>query len=598
MQASCRPCPSQADSRDDPPARLVERSGWDVTGHNDFLIQNSGRRPPRAETGVSLRHLLMSQGEPLMELQAAPTGLDVEVHEIGIFDLEDAERTRPGELVLAVGARGRAALRVLRAAGAAGAAAVAVKFDNPAHALALGEAAAEAGVALLSVSQESRWEHVDAHIRAVLNSEKPAALVKPEASGDLFSLAETTALLTGGIVSIEDTTHRVLAYSCSADEVDDLRRLSILNRQGPEPYLSRLREWGVFTHVRTSDTVIAVEAHPELGIRRRLAVGIRARNQPLGTIWVQEGARLLASNSERVLLGAARLAALNLVQRRREASADTRFTQNLLADLLDGSAGPRPLASHLRLDPQQPAVVVGFALRPPRGGNGDAGDDRRNGSEQEGSVELTRAEVTALITVHVTARHHSAVVTPVGSRVYALLPDLPPRLTPAVFSSWSREIVQATERHLGVRLQAAVGPVSSELAGVTLARRDVDRVLEAMDHGAVSARVASLDEVRAHVLVDEILAVLAEQPDLRDPRLTMLAERDTRYGTHYMESLLRYLDTFGDLTEASAQLHIHRNTLRYRIHRVQELTGLDLSLPQERLLAMLQLRLSAQSAGG
>lgn len=161
-----------------------------------------------------------------------------------------------------------------------------------------------------------------------------------EASGELFSLAQTTAVLTGGIVSIEDTAHRVLAYSRSSEEVDDLRRMSILGWQGPEPYLSRLREWGIFEHLRTSDTVIAVEAQPEMGIKRRLAAGIRARNQPLGTIWVQEGSQLLASRSEQALLGAARVAALHLVRRRREVAADTRLTQTLLVGLLDGATGP------------------------------------------------------------------------------------------------------------------------------------------------------------------------------------------------------------------------------------------------------------------
>ncbi|MDR3036581.1 MAG: helix-turn-helix domain-containing protein, partial [Kitasatospora sp.] len=41
-------------------------------------------------------------------------------------------------------------------------------------------------------------------------------------------------------------------------------------------------------------------------------------------------------------------------------------------------------------------------------------------------------------------------------------------------------------------------------------------------------------------------------------------------------------------------LHIHPNTLRYRVRRAEQLTGLDLAQPQQRLLAMLQLRLHEQ----
>lgn len=168
-------------------------------------------------------------------------------------------------------------------------------------------------MALLSVRRETRWEHLDSLARAIIaGPDTPDAPGSPEHNaGDLFSLAQTVAVLTNGIVSIEDTSSRVLAYSRSSDsdEVDDLRRLSILGWQGPEPYLSKLREWGVFQHLRTSDTVIAVDPHPELGLRRRLAIGIRTGAQPLGTIWVQEGSRPLAPLAEQALVGAARVAA-------------------------------------------------------------------------------------------------------------------------------------------------------------------------------------------------------------------------------------------------------------------------------------------------
>ncbi|MEU4491937.1 helix-turn-helix domain-containing protein [Streptomyces sp. NPDC023998] len=559
--------------------------------HQDGLPTPPAQLPPAAEAGVSLRQLLTTLGEPVLELQAAPKGLDVEVREVGILDLEDPEdpaQARTGELLLAVGARGRAALPSLRAAGAAGAAAVAVRAAGQEQTAMLAEAAADAGVALLTVRQETRWERLDSLVRAVLGSEQSAAPAGHETGGDLFSLAQTTAVLTGGIVSIEDTAHRVLAYSRSSDEVDALRRLSILGWQGPEAYLSKLREWGVFEHLRTSGTVIAVDEHPELGIRRRLAVGIRAGTRPLGTIWVQEGSRPLTPRSQDVLLGAARVAAPHLIRLRREVSPDMQLTRTLLAGLLDGSSGPQLPAVHLGLDPRLPAAVVGFALKPRSQAHAGGGG---GGEEGEGLAELTRTEITGVIAVHAAARHHNALVVPVGTRIYVLLPELPAGITASVLRGWSREILQAAESHVGVSLRAAIGPVVAELLDTTLSRREADRVLDAMACGAVTADVASLDEVRAEVLVAEILATLAQRPDLRDPRLTELAERDERSGTRYTQSLLAYLDAFGDIPTAAARLHIHRNTLRYRIRRAQELTGLDLSHPQQRLLAMLQLRM-------
>jgi DNA-binding PucR family transcriptional regulator len=540
-----------------------------------------------ATGGILLRHLLLALGEELVETQAAPHGLDVPVRGLALLDPEDPPLVGPGELVLAIGVRGRAALPAIRAAGRARAAAVAVR--SPAGE-ALREAAEEAGTALLSVPSGVRWEQLHTVVRTVLDNPDPHTpgpggdqSAAGADVGDLFSLAQTTAVLTRGIVSIEDSANRVLAYSRSSDqdEVDDLRRLSILGWQGPEPYLAQLRAWGVFQRLRSSDEVIAIDDHPELGIRRRLAVAIRAGRQLLGVIWVQEGAQPLAERSFQVLEGAARVAALHLVRRRRELSGDLRLTQTLLTGLLEGSTGPQSLSTHLGLDPHRPAAVLGFAPAEPTGP----------------SPALARTEVTNLISVQAAARHPSALVAPIGPRIYALLPDLP-RSTPApgVLVSWAQEIADAARTHLDVPLRGAVGRVVWDLGETPDSRLEADRILDAMAAGGVDREVAALPDVQAEVLVREVLGLLAGHPEIRDPRLTALAEYDTRHRSRLAESVLAYLDAFGDVRAAAERLHIHPNTLRYRVRRAEKLIGLDLSRPEQRLLTTLQLRLPRSPA--
>ncbi|MCX4672002.1 helix-turn-helix domain-containing protein [Streptomyces sp. NBC_01381] len=532
--------------------------------------------PPTA--GISLRQLLMSLGEPLVELQTAPAGLDVEIRSVTLLDPEDPPVAHPGELVLAIGVRGRAAFPALRAAGRDGAAAVAVKVDAPGQAAALSETAAEAGVALLSVRGEARWDQVDAIARAALDDAPVDGSTEDADEGDLFSLAQTTAMLTGGIVSIEDTANRVLAYSRSADHdgADDLRRQSILGWQGPEAYLARLREWGVFQRLRTSDDVINVDSHPELGIRRRLAIAIRSGDRQLGTIWVQEGSTPLTERSDQALLGAARVAALHLVRRRRELSADVTLARTLAAGLLEGSSGPQPLAAHLGLDAARPAAVLGFSY----------------GATEATGAELARAEVTNLISVHTAARHRAALVTEGDHRIYVLLPQLPRSIDIGTLRGWGQDIADTARRHLGLVLRGSVGCIVPGLGKVPQSRREADRILDAMVNADVATTVAALPDIQAEVLVSEVLALLADRTDMRDPRLTAVTAHDSRHQGRLAESILAYLNAFGDVRAAAAQLHVHPNTVRYRIGRAEQLTGLDLSRPDQRLLAMLQLRLS------
>lgn len=537
--------------------------------------------------GISLRHLLMALGDTLVEVQAAPAGLDVEIRGVALLDPEDPPTAQPGELLLLIGARGRAALPALRAAARDGAAAVLIKLDGPGQASALGESAAEAGVALLSLRSEARWEQVNALARAALDDAPQGHPGEGAEEGDLFSLAQTTAVLTNGIVSVEDTANRVLAYSRSSDsdEIDDLRRRSILGWQGPEAYLAKLRAWGVFQHLHSSDRVIGIDSHPELGIRRRLAVAIRSGGRQLGTIWVQEGSTPLSEHSEQALLGAARVAAHHLVRRRRELSADLTLTRTLLAGLLEGSTGPQPLATHLGYDAGLPAAVLGFSY-------GAAEVVAAPGTDHAGAAaELTHTEVTNLISVHIAARHRSALVTQLGLRVYVLLPQLPRSIDTDTLRGWCQEITDATRRHLGLPLRGSVGCLVSGLGDVPESRRESDRILDAMLGAGLPTAVAALPDIQAEVLVSELLTLLAAHPEIRDPRLTALVAHDSRHQGRMAESLLAYLNAFGDVREAAAQLHVHPNTLRYRLRRAEELTGLDLSRPDQRLLALLQLRL-------
>ncbi len=507
--------------------------------------------------GVGLRQVLAALGDQLAELLTAPGGLDGIARDVVILDPDDAPDVRRGDVVLLIGLRGRAAVPIVRAAARRGAVAVAVKSRDDV----LTQAATDAGVALLSVRADARWEQVESLARnSILAGMESAG----ETSGDLVSLAQTIASLTGGLVSIEDTSNRVLAYSRSADEVDELRRLSILGRQGPEPWLRLLREWGVYEKVRTSEEVVDVEERPELGIRRRIVVGIHAGSQYLGTIWVMEGASPLTSGAKNALIGAARVTALHLVRSRHNPAAELRLRESLLAGLLAGNTTAAAVAATIGADPKRPAGVLAFTLD-------ETADDRS-------VLELRRAEMANLIAVHTAAYRRAALVTTLGGRVYALLPELQ---TTGAILTLTKEIVAAAGN-----IRAAVG-VATDLAQSAAARREADRVLDA----GLDLPVASIADVRAEVMVSELLGLLADHPEIRDPRVDALVAYDGKHAGHLVPSLLGYLDSLGDVRAAADRLHIHPNTLRYRIKRAAEVAGIDLDDPKQRLVTQLQLLL-------
>lgn len=56
----------------------------------------------------------------------------------------------------------------------------------------------------------------------------------------------------------------------------------------------------------------------------------------------------------------------------------------------------------------------------------------------------------------------------------------------------------------------------------------------------------------------------------------MLAAYDVENGTFYEQTLIHYLKNFGDKQKTTAQLSIHRNTLKYRLNKIEELCSVNL----------------------
>src|SRR5690606_23914851 len=153
------------------------------------------------------------------------------------------------------------------------------------------------------------------------------------------------------------------------------------------------------------------------------------------------------------------------------------------------------------------------------------------------------------------------------------------------------DIVAAARNHLRVRVQAGIGSVVPSLEEVPDSRPEADRILDAMSHD-LDVDVPTIADVRAQAELSELVTVLPGNARLQDSRLAVLFEHDAQHSTELARSLLSYLEAFGDVRVASDRLHIHPNTLRYRVRRCGELTGIDFQEPAERLNAHLQLLLA------
>lgn len=107
-------------------------------------------------------------------------------------------------------------------------------------------------------------------------------------------------------------------------------------------------------------------------------------------------------------------------------------------------------------------------------------------------------------------------------------------------------------------------------------------------------RVVRHDELATHVLL------LASVPDdvrrMFEARLlNPLHDYDRTHGADLVRTLETYLRNNGSWTRCAEQLHLHVNSVRYRVQRIEDLTGRDLSLLEDQVDFFLALHLAGQA---
>ncbi|TDE39955.1 PucR family transcriptional regulator [Nonomuraea mesophila] len=110
------------------------------------------------------------------------------------------------------------------------------------------------------------------------------------------------------------------------------------------------------------------------------------------------------------------------------------------------------------------------------------------------------------------------------------------------------------------------------------------RLAEARDGGVVTS-----DEIYTHALL--LATVPADvRRSFTDRLLAPLLDYDRTHQSELVRTLRVYLDRAGSWNACAERLHVHVNTVRYRVRRIEELTGRDLSAMADRVDFFLALR--------
>jgi sugar diacid utilization regulator len=272
---------------------------------------------------------------------------------------------------------------------------------------------------------------------------------------------------------------------------------------------------------------------------------------------------------------AATICGVILGRERVVAAAARRVRDDLVEGLLLGrgrdAADAARWAAHLGYDPAAAHNVAAIAFEPPpaRGG-ADDGQPARIRESIEHFVTTRAPEAI------VSARESEVVV------VAAAEPDL-------------RKLAQACLARLaelfpGATVVIGIGGTCREPEEIARSYDQARRTTQTLRRLGRAGAVSAFEDLGIHRL-------LLQVPDLAEVRafgtevLGKLSEHEHDHKSEYLTTLACYFRENSSPQRASRLLHVHPNTVAYRIKRIEEITGLRLDNYRDRLLAQVALEI-------
>ncbi len=376
----------------------------------------------------------------------------------------------------------------------------------------------------------------------------------------LQDVAQTLAKILKRSITIESATFDVLA-TVQVGAVDKARMQSVAAGRTSPDVAARLIDFGIYKRLLHERRPLRVPAISELGMdMERIVAPIIVAHQIIGYVWIIAGERRLTDLDELALEHAATVAALLMYKERAVHEAEMTLRGDFFTQLLRTSVPPdselveRAHQLDFRVDvAYQVLVMEGFA------------------AVGEGTSSLPRRVENWL------EDEHPALVVPRDTRVVIVL--------------HSRRLPDGERiaRQIASELSC---PTESLLVGVGRPALNIGSLHTSYEQANEAADVAHQIGQREGVMLFDKLGVLHWLRHLPEhlfhdnvyvDAIQKLVKHDTAHRTKLLHTLEVYLDA-GTVSTASAEiLHVHRNTLHYRLERIEELIGIDLKDANVRL---------------
>ncbi|WP_025691132.1 PucR family transcriptional regulator [Paenibacillus zanthoxyli] len=373
------------------------------------------------------------------------------------------------------------------------------------------------------------------------------------------SLADTISESLQSQVTIEDDKHHVIGYSSHQFESDPARISTIIGKRVPDSVIIGLRKKGIMRQLENTPHPIRISGVMEVGLGPRLAMCIKHQKEVLGYIWVVDAGNLAEGYAESVVEKAAQIAARYLLKQRGWKTKQTRAQEDFFWKLLTSHYGTE---QDIKRDAELDNIML-----PPGYFIGVFEPDRAVDDHFLLKFRQTAESYSGVSLVFLTTEHNRIII------LFSFLFSIEGTQT---LSSFMTLLVEQMNKSEGCRISGGCSLYYGEYLSAAVAYTEAVSIVEIKRLLPFQARELLLYEDMGFWAHIPAIIEQKRSRGRRSPLLNPLKEHDRVHKTDFVKTVAAYLTFNGNLKESAAFLHIHTNTLMYRLNRISEITGKNL----------------------
>ncbi|NRG32470.1 PucR family transcriptional regulator [Niallia circulans] len=391
----------------------------------------------------------------------------------------------------------------------------------------------------------------------------------------LESFVDHVSELLGCPITLEDPHHRVLVYSSHDEETDMVRISTIISRRVPERVINRLWKDGVIPQLLQSKKPIRIKEKKEIGLGNRVAVSIWRGEEVIGYIWAIEMGTPLTEEKMGFLENAASVARHLLSRFATSKTPTLQDNQEFFWRMLTGYVKETDIDDKLKEMGMPAATCFTVMIFP---------FSKMITKEIEKHI-LYLLKVSQDVKISFSTIEDNELIilaTPLEDNGDSI----------ACYKKFISSFQQNLEERFSIKeVRGSFGGIYKQYRDIPKSFREARTVLEVREKFPQEAGAfVHYQELGIYQFLD-ILLEKRRQDGSENVAIRNLKKYDSTHHTELLATLEAYLDESENIQKTAARLHIHPNTLTYRLKRMVEIMEVDLSVPSQKFIIYLDLKL-------